>query len=135
MKGDLYLGSWRLVPELCLYQTGEVPKSGTYEISEEGNVVVISIQWQSLDGSSHSIGFSGPFDGTPKPSNTPGISELSISRVSSTILDSSAFLDGEEIMYARRSASSDGRLLSTVQTGTTDGASYRNFQVYARNDA
>ena len=135
MKGDLYLGKWRLIPELCLYQTGEVPKSGIYEISENEGVVVISITWQSANGSSHRIGFSGPSDGSIQLSDTAGISELSISRISSTILDSSAFLAGDEIMYARRSASSDGRLLSTVQTGTKDETSFRNFQVYSRDDA
>ncbi len=134
MKDDLYLGRWRLVPELCLYQTGEVPKSGLYEISEEADVVVISIQWQASEGSNHSIEFSGPCDGSLQRSNTPGVSEFSISRISSTILDSSAFLDGEEIMYARRSASSDGRLLSSVQTGATDETSFRNFQIYSRDD-
>ena len=134
MKDDRYLGRWRLIPELCLYQTGEVPISGIYEISEQGPVVAISIQWQTAVGTNHSIEFSGPSDGSLQPAETPGVSELSISRISSTILDSAAFLQGKETMYARRAASSDGRLLSTVQTGVASDTPFRNFQVYVRDD-
>ncbi len=27
---ELYLGSWELIPELCLYEKGNAPCSGTY---------------------------------------------------------------------------------------------------------
>ena len=135
MERDLYIGKWQLIPELCLYQVGDVPLSATYEITEVEGVVSISICWKTLEGSDLELAFSGPTDGSRQSTDAPGEAELSISRVSNTILDSSAYLDGEEIMFARRSASLDGRLLSTVQTGTTGDTPFRNFQVYSRYDA
>ena len=135
MQDDLYLGRWRLIPELCLYQTGNVPLSGIYEISEADGVISISIGWRASDGSEHQIAFAGPADGSQQPTDSPGVSALSILRVSNTVLDSSAYSDGEEVMYARRTASSDGRLLSTVQAGASGGTPFRNFQVYSRDDA
>jgi len=134
MKGDLYLGRWRLIPELCLYQAGDVPESGIYEITQADGLILISIQWRTRDGSDQQIAFSGPADGSRHASDAPGVDELSITRISGTVLDSSAYADGREILYARRSASRDGRLLSTVQAGTNGDTPFRNYQVYSRAD-
>jgi hypothetical protein len=135
MKDDLYLGRWRLIPELCIYEMGDVPISGMYEISEEGGLITVLIRWRSADGSDQEVTFSGPADGSRQPSDAPGISEFSVSRISDTILDSSAYAEGKELLYARRSASRDGRLLSTVQAARSGDGVHRNFQVYRRDDA
>ena len=114
MKNDLYPGRWRLML-----------RSGA---------IRFAIQWQASGGSDHSIAFSGPAEGSLQPAEGLGASEFSISRISNAVLDGAAFLDGEEIMHSRRSASLDGRLLSTIQTGMAGERPFRNFQVYCRDD-
>jgi hypothetical protein len=131
-----YLGTWILLPELCLYEEGNPPASGIYRISQLGDDVRISIEWKAQDGSKHQIEFQAPDSGVKQPSNNPGTSHFSITRVSPLILDSRAYAGEEEVGYARRRASDDGLLLATVQAGRrTNGTSFRNFQVYRRQIA
>ena len=135
LKDDLYLGRWRLIPELCIYQHGEVPLSGTYEIVEATDTITISIEWRNPDGSDQQVSFSGTPDGSRQMIDTPGTSAFALNRINGSILDSSAYLAEEEVAYARRLASRDGSLLSTLQAGTSpDGTSFQNFQVYRRDD-
>ena len=157
-ENDNYIGTWTLVPELCIYEEGQAPLSGIYRISQSDGHVRISIDWEAPDGSAHQIEFGAPNDGTRQPSgapgvasadapgvasagapgvasaDAPGVSHLSITRVSPLILDSSAYAGADEVAaYARRLASQDGLLLSTIQVGRrADGTSFRNFQVYRR---
>ena len=132
MKGS-YLGTWILVPELCLYDEGNPPVSGIYRISQLDDDVRITIDWEAQDGSTHQIEFQAPDSGVKQPSNNPGPSHFAITRVSPLILDSRAYADQEEVAYARRRASDDGLLLATVQVGRRpNGTSFRNFQVYRR---
>jgi hypothetical protein len=128
-----YLGTWLLVPELCIYQQGDPPSRGVYTIAQSGDEVEISIAWTARDGTSHEISFRAPDDGTRRPVAGDASSELSIRRIDDLILDSSVYSGDRVLAYARRCASSDGRLLSTVQEGSrAGGTSYRNFQVYRR---
>ena len=128
-----YLGTWTLVPELCLYEEGNPPVSGIYRIAQLDDDVRISIDWEAQDGSKHQIEFQAPDRGIKQPSNNPGTSHFSITRVSHLILDSRAYAGDEEVGYARRRASDDGLLLATVQAGRrANGTSFRNFQVYRR---
>jgi hypothetical protein len=133
MQGDKYLGRWALIPELSLYEEGEPPNSGIYELVASGDGIQVSIEWVAADGSSHATAFAGPCDGSRQELSQPGVTHFAITRVDERTLDSSAFRDGAEIAYARRRASSDGDLLATVQEGRRpDGTTFRNFQVYRR---
>lgn len=128
-----YIGTWVLVPELCLYEEGNPPLQGIYQIAQLDEGVRISIDWATPDGSKHHIAFQAPDDGVKQPSNSPGASHLSITRISPLILDSRAYIGEEEVACARRRVSDDGLLLSTVQVvRRADGTSFRNFQVYRR---
>ncbi len=130
-----YVGTWILVPELCIYEEGNPPLSGVYRIAQIDDVVQISIDWQAQDGSKHQIQFQAPDSGVRQPGKS-GAPDLSITRVSPLILDSRAYVGDDEVAYAHRRASDDGRLLATVQVGRRpDGTSFRNFQVYRRQDA
>jgi len=128
-----YLGRWRLVPELCLYESGDPPRSGLYVIEADSEAVHISISWETDEGTHH-VEFSGPTDGTKVPAQAPGVTHLSLTHVDSVTLDSSAYADNREIAYARRCASQSGDLLATVQeVSRDDGSTFRNFQVYRRD--
>ena len=78
---DRYPGTWLLVPELCLYEEGEPPRSGLYRISQQAGEVSISIAWQAQDGSEHEVEFGGPHDGSRQASESPGATHFSITRV------------------------------------------------------
>jgi hypothetical protein len=129
-----YDDEWTLIPELCIYEKGEPPRTGAYRIKVRGGVVDIQISWRDAHGHDHSIRFGGPCDGQPHASEQPGVAAVSFTRVDDLTLDSAAFAaDGTEIMYARRRKSQDGELLSTLQRlRRDDGTTYCVSQVYQR---
>src|SRR5690349_10968666 len=50
---DRFLGSWKLIPEKCVYEVGIPPVEGLYTLSksEEGKTHVdISIKWKTAKG-------------------------------------------------------------------------------------
>ena len=130
---NLFSGNWQLVPELCQYQDGAPPTASTYEISITGEIATFILNWTDKDGKSHCVTYGGPTDGSVIPYKAGQITEMSFSRVDAITLDSSSYSQGREVGYARRKASSDGKLLSVQQVHRHNGdASTRNFQVYRR---
>jgi hypothetical protein len=137
---DRFLGTWMLVPELCLYESGPVPASGVYEIAQRDGVVEFGVRWtMEAGGQEFSATFAGPSDATaqslPLPDGAPqGTPDgLRITRVNASTLDSEALVGDSVVAYARRAASSDGALLAVVQESRSGGGrGPRNFQVYRR---
>ncbi len=128
-----HLGEWQLVPELCIYQYGEVPESGRYVIEAEGESLRFMIEWTTADGASHEAAFGGRMDGSRQSVAEGSPAEFSIQR-SGRGLESTVFLNGERVAWAQRLTSAQGDLLSTVQEGVdSSGRSYRNFQIYRRH--
>ncbi|MBD2256369.1 hypothetical protein [Pseudanabaena sp. FACHB-2040] len=141
MHIDHYLGTWELVPELSLYETGTPPACGRYTIAESApGVLTLHVRWQTEpDGPVHEVAFGGQADGTPHvlpalpdaPAHGPDAHTLT--RVDAHTLDSAALAHGVVIASARRVASKDGALLAVVQEQTdVTGRRTRNFQVYRR---
>ncbi len=135
---DLYLGVWTLVPELSLYEIGDPPASGVYEIraASDGRVM-FGVRWRARDDDeSREIAFGGPPDGSAQPLPAPAEGApdaLAITRVDGRTLDSEALRGGRRLAWARRVASADGSLLAVVQEIATPGGGHaRNFQVYRR---
>lgn len=127
---DDYLGSWELIPELCIYEKGEPPVSGLYRISVSGDSTNFSIQWIDGVGNEYEHEFGGPADGSQLATDAPGATHMTITRVDERTLDSAVFNDSVRTMYARRRAHGD--LLSTAQTIHSHGDPYSIFQVYKR---
>ncbi|MFQ5622265.1 MAG: hypothetical protein ACE5FS_02610 [Paracoccaceae bacterium] len=133
---DSFVGAWDLVPELCQYQDGLPPQSGTYDISLNGEVAEFRLSWIDHDARPHELEFAGPVDGSVRPVNGVPSNEVSFNRVDERTLDSSAYHDGREITYERHRASDDGSLMVVVQVHRhPEGPSTRNFQVYRRRSA
>lgn len=107
-----------------------MPRSGRYTIEESERIVSISIDWQDREGQAHHIEFCGVPDGSDQPSEAPGFTHMTLTRVNSSTLDSTAYNGQTRTMYARRVAHGD--LLSTLQQITTDDGYISNFQVYER---
>lgn len=137
-SGDLFLGEWELIPELCLYEFGSAPVAGAYRIARDGKAVRITIEWRMDEESEpQSTGFGGPTDGStqalPAVATATGPDSFTLTRVDARTLDSAALRGEERVAYARRVASADGDLLAVMQEAMDpEGVKYRNFQVYRR---
>ena len=143
---DRFLGTWTLLTELSLYETGTPPASGTYTISEPtAGVLTLHVAWRmEPEGDLRVTSFGGPCDGTPQPLPMPpgvttrsaGIPDaLTLTRVDASTLDSAALVEGRVVAYARRVVSRDGTLLAVAQDAIGgEGNRARNFHVYRRSD-
>lgn len=132
---DAFLGTWDLIPELCLYDEGTPPEQADYEIVRAGGAVRLRITWRPAGAvSSLSTAFGGPDDGTVQPvQGQAGVTGLSLLRVDDRTLDSTAWNDGAVVSSARRVASADGALLVVRQVVPgAGGAPVHTYQVYAR---
>lgn len=128
-----YAGRWILIPELCLYEENQPPRSGVYHIAVAADRVHIALAWETMEGTSHKIDFGGPIDGSLQPTGTTPVTHSSFHHIDELTLDSSAYSGDTRIAYARRRVSADGTLLVTVQENRRpDGSTFRNFQVYRR---
>jgi len=131
-SNDRFLGHWTLIPELCQYQEGHAPRSGSYRIDLDQDQVSFDIEWTDDKEKSHKIQYGGPIDGTVNPHNGGKI-EVSFTRVDHLRLDSSTYHNGYEASYVHRKASEDGALMVVLTVNNhEDEGSTRNFQVYAR---
>ena len=130
MSIEAYLGTWELIPELCIYEQGEAPQTGIYRITQTDGVVSISIDWLDRENVEHHVEFRGVPDGSEMPTEVPGLTHMTLTKINSSTLDSAAYNGEQRIMYARRVA--HGNLLSTLQRITTDAGSISIFQVYRR---
>jgi hypothetical protein len=134
MHTDTYLGTWDLIPELCIYEQGEAPRSGVYTIGESEGVVSISMSWTDAEGEQHAIEYGGLPDGSEHPLEAPDLTHMTLTRIDSSTLDSAAYKGEDQMMYARRTAHDD--LLTTLQRiKTEDDGSVSIFQVYSRSAA
>lgn len=137
---DLFLGDWELIPELSLYQTGDPPASGRYEIRDADGEIRFDLRWTGeADGQEHALSFGGSPDGRrqpiPRPEGAPpGTPDgLTITRVDARTLDSQALVGEAVVAYARRVVSRDGALMAVLQEARPpEGAPLRNTQVYRR---
>lgn len=129
---DRYLGKWTLVPELCQYQDGHAPLSGSYQIDLEQDEARFQMEWTDDKEKTHKLQYGGPVDGSVNPHNGGRI-EVSFTRVDHLRLDSSSYHNGFEASYVHRKASEDGSLMvvMTVHNHEDEGST-RNFQVYKR---
>lgn len=132
MSNEKYNGQWILIPELCIYQNGEPPASGSYEIQTGETDTHFKIEWTDQSGVSHSVNFSGTADGDKYESDTPGVTHVIYEKISDMILDSTAFDGDKVLLYARRVASLNGELLAVSQVAHAEGGNFTNIQIYRR---
>ena len=129
-----FLGTWQLIPESCVYEQGDPPRSGSYEIREEGETLVFSMRWEDAMGQHHHLSFSGRPDAVAAPFDAGELADsLSVTAVSSRELNTSAYLRGKEIMVAQRQL--DDTLMAmriTQVVRLAGGTSLFNTSVYRR---
>jgi hypothetical protein len=50
-----FTGTWRLLPELCKYDSGEIPQSAThtFQLAEAANTLHFVVDWKEANGKEH----------------------------------------------------------------------------------
>lgn len=129
-----YLGVWKLIPELSVYQAGEPLVSSYYIISMIDDFVDLDVSWSTSENPQPQFAsYAGPCDGTRLKIDAAGIEYMAFDCISPSVLDSSGYTGDARVMYTRRVVSDDGQLLSVMQEAQgLDGAVVRNFQVFSR---
>ena len=130
-----FLGTWVLLPETCVYEQGAAPRSGTYRIEEDGELLRFTIDWIAADGAAHHAAFSGRPDGVAVPfAGGDPVDAIAITAVSSRDLRSSAFWRGQELMVAQRQLDAGGNAMRVTQlVRFADGTRAANVSVYRRH--
>lgn len=133
MSDDIFIGVWVLDPEQCIYQLGEPPQAGFYEIQAHGDGYRFIIDWLSADGDEQHTEFEGIPDGVEYPYGDPDIADAtSFNRVDALTLASRAIKDGEVINHAIRMISKDGRTMTVSQAILTAEGRMENIAIYYR---
>lgn len=126
-------GTWQLIPELSFYEEGGPPKTAVYKIRVTDAEAQFILSWTQQDDKEVSMQFGGIADGTPRDVEYPKGAQASYSIIDQQTLDSTMYINGVEMAYARRVASNDGKLLSVLQSNMQpDGTKIRITQVYRK---
>lgn len=127
-----YEGTWDLVPELSHYDEGQLPATGRYVITRNGEDISFDIHWTDGKGEAHEVSFTGRPDGAVRPAGPDGM-QASFHAKGTLELESRAYQAGQVVSYAFRRASRSGDLLSVVQVyNRPDGTRSSRFQIYRR---
>ncbi len=131
---ERFLGKWILDVASCIYEQGDPPKSGTYEITKHGEKISFRMQWVDAENEAYDMTFSGVPDGEPTPFAGGDLADaLSITAVSKDRLNTSAYMKGVELMIATRTLSEDGASMRITQTvRLPDGTEPTNTSTYHR---
>jgi len=134
LRNSGFLGFWRLMPGTCVYEQGDPPTDGSYDIELAHKTLRFTASWTDADGGSQHVTFSGPANGVAMPFAGGSLADaLSIELVSERQLDSTAWKDGTALMFAKRTLSDSGRQMTISQTvRLPDGSSPTNWSTYER---
>ena len=128
-----FIGRWALDPASCRYAQGEPPRSGTYTISEAGDLLVFDMAWTDSKGEAHTASFSGRPDGIAAPFDGGDlVDSFTITAESRSELNSSAAMKGETLMRATRTLIDDDTMRIVQTVYLPDGTAPANRSVYYR---
>ncbi|WP_350333738.1 hypothetical protein [Coralliovum pocilloporae] len=131
-----FLGAWVLDVDTCSFDQGSPPRAGTCRFEEEGDELIISMNWVDVEGEIHNMAFKGVPNADPAPFNGGELADaLSMDAPSEIELNSSAYLKGVELMTARRTLSRDYTSMELVQRVILpDGTMPENRSTYRREN-
>lgn len=132
-KIDGFLGSWQMLPEKSNYEMGEPPKSGTYEIVQDGHKLTFIMNWVSAANEAQHMAYSEICDGQFHPyTDAPIADEICLTLQSDTILESIAKLSGKVKLSATRELTPNGYLEVKISAKTPDGKPFTNHSTYKK---
>lgn len=132
-----FIGHWVMDPGQNLYEQGEPPRSGSYTIRQDEDQLHFTMKWESHEGEALEMSFAGVPDGSLQPYNGGALADhLSLSAPSPFELNSSAYLNGVELMIAERQLAADQQSMVIKQTVILpDGNRLTNTSRYHRQHA
>ena len=128
-----YLGSWDLIPELCLYPD-ETPavEQASYQIRPDGDDLGFTLTLR-IAGKDSTSEFSGPLNSDQPPQAAPGQIGFEFVSDDPGVLDSAARRDGNVVAWGRRRVDAAGQLMVLVQdVRAPDGSWNSTTQIYRR---
>ncbi|MDT8446096.1 MAG: hypothetical protein RRB13_04290 [bacterium] len=127
-----FLGVWILDPNSCQYSMGEPPKSGRYEIREDGDKLIFTMGWVDAEDKPLEMSFAVLVDGEEHPFENPALADSTKYRYQSErILESWSYKDGRELGYSRRELNEAGTIMLVVQqVSDPNGGSLQNLATY-----
>lgn len=130
-----FIGSWILIPESCVYEQGEAPQHGEYEISEAGKELRIVMRWIESSGETQEFSLVGKPDGQRHPFAVGKlVDEIQLECPSNRELTSRAYYQGELLMTAQRQLDDKFAAMRVTQVAyMPDGSRPANVSIYRRN--
>lgn len=132
-KIEGFLGKWQMQPALSNYELSEPPKSGTYEIVQDGNKLAFIMDWVDAASEAQHMAYSEICDGQFHPyTDAPIADEICLTLKSDTQLESVAKLNGEVQLSAIRTIIDNHQLKVTMSAKTPDGKPFSNHSIYIK---
>ena len=117
-------GTWKLVPQRCVYEFQKPPREGTYRIAATPEGLAFTLDWVDSEGDPRHSDFRLTWDG-----DDPASLEL----VDGLTLNTAVEKNDQVVAHASRRMSEDGAELEVVQKGLTpDGKPFLNRAWYQR---
>jgi hypothetical protein len=128
-----FLASWQLFPEKCIYQKGEVPKSGNYKIEsvKNGTELKISMNWVSRLNEAFFADFNFVPDTLLHSCDQPDFAEkISGEFINASTLVISFFKDDKSFLTTKHEILSNGYLQITQEGMDEEGKVFSNKDIY-----
>lgn len=117
-------GTWRLLPERCVYEHTKPPQEGTYRIAATPEGLAFTLDWVDSSGTIEHTDFRLTWDG-----EEPASLELVDARTLNTAIER----DEKVIAHATRRLSEDGAEMEVVQRAfTPEGTPFVNRAWYRK---
>jgi hypothetical protein len=127
-----FLGVWRLLPELCKYDTGQPPAKATYSLTPsplKPHIIEVGIDWTDLAGKDFTVGYQIEL-GSRKEEKLHGMDVEVLHELNEQgVLLSTVWKEDKVMMHSTRQVKEDGRLEVLMET-PTETAVNRIFQIY-----
>jgi hypothetical protein len=128
-----FLASWQLFPEKCIYQTGEVPKSGNYKMESvrNGMALKISMNWVSRVNEAFFADFHLIPDAQLQEYDHPDFAEkIKGEFINASTLIISFFKQEKAFLTTRHEILSNGYLQIIQEGRDADGNAFANKDIY-----
>ena len=117
-------GTWKLLPERCVYEHERPPREGTQRIAATPEGLAFVLDWVDADGDPMHIDFRLTWEG-----DVPASLELVDAQTLNTCIER----DEKVVAHASRRLSDDGREMEVVQQSATPaGAPFTNRAWYRK---
>lgn len=130
---ERFSGKWTLVSGKAVYELGEPPQSGSYEIIENNGVLTFKMAWVDSKGNSHALEYAEICDGEFHDYPVKEIAdEIRLNLTNPDLLESTARKNGKTILSAKRELISYHQMKVTMSGLKPDGTAYDNVSWYAK---